>query len=199
MSWSVWKGKKNVSMPRSPSFLRRTLTQALCTYFSHGDFSFSAIKFWPHEHLWQQTVSWLRQGILSQLRRNLYRLKDGGSVGQFKEKEKHMSTPTWSSSPEIKLAICVPHSDDYIYVCFLLTTKAERSSGATSPTTRNPHSHFFFCISINAWSYKGLLTVFHHLTVALLLFFVCMVPLLRCPFGRTCYGKTCTFSLCTMH
>lgn len=56
----------------------------------------------------------------------------------------------------------------------------------------------FFCKPINSRPYEGLLTVFHHLKVTLLLF-VCMVPLSRCPFGRTCYGKTCTFSLCTMH
>lgn len=64
-------------------------------------------------------------------------------------------------------------SDVYSYIFFPLMTKAERSSGATSPTTQNLHHLFFFCITINAWPYKGLLTVFHHLTVTLLSFF-CM-------------------------
>lgn len=107
--------------------------------------------------------------------------------------------PSWSHLPKISES----RSSVFLILLFrifpfLSKTKAERSSGAMSPLTQNLQYILIFCKPINSRPYEGLLTVFHHLKVTLLLF-VCMVPLSRCPFGRTCYGKTCTFSLCTMH
>lgn len=92
-------------MPRSPSFLRRTLTQTLCIYSSHGDFSFPAIKFWPHKHLWQRLRAGSDKSYFLSYVEIYVKLKGSDSVCQFEEKEKyqayeyaHLKLFTWNQS-----------------------------------------------------------------------------------------------------
>lgn len=115
----------------------------------HWDFSLPTVKLWPHLRLWL----WLWAGsdksyLLSYV--DVYiELNSTGFLCQFVEKSKitnHADTlmyPTWHLLPIISLVKRVLHSDIYSSIYFSLTAEAERSSGATFPTTHNWHWQFF--------------------------------------------------------
>lgn len=118
------------------------------------------------------TVSWLRQVILTQLCRNLYKAEQQWlSLSVWTQKqtnEPHGYTHSIpAESPHLKsvtLVNCVSFSDVYSYIFFPLPTKTERSSGATPPMTQKlQHPVFVSPLTLDhirdRWQFSAILKV----------------------------------------
>lgn len=145
----ILDGEKKVSM--SADFLFCFVLHKLCVYTLSRRLQFAC-----HEILATlPTVSWLRQVILAQLRKNLdVKLNGSGFLCQLEQKKKeakHTDTcmyPTLKpfTYKAVKLVIYVPRSDVYSSIFFHLITISERSSGATSLNDTEPTSCFSISI-----------------------------------------------------
>lgn len=163
-------------------FFPGTLAQALCIYSFTQTSVCLPWNFWPLWRLWHWLWAGSGKSYLLSYVENLYKAeRQWLSLSVWSKKAKpHRYPPEALHLKSVQLLICAPRSNVCIF-SFPVTTKAERSSGAMSPMTQNPRHHFFFVSPLtldyvrDRWqfppSYSNPVVVF-----------VCMVPLLRCPF-----------------
>lgn len=107
--------------------------------------------------------------------------------------------PTWSPLPKNQSNYsCVPRSDVYNYIFCSFNDKGWEKFRCYVSNNTEPTSSVF-CISINAWSFKGSLTVFHHLTVTLLSFLYAWYHFWDAPLVAPVMGRLALslFVLCT--